>query len=61
MASQIAAESESQMTNYIPSSNGTGYRHYQNQGYVGQTYGKRNPRVTFEDYQGGHSDRRPDQ
>ena len=64
MASQIAAESESQMTNYIPSSNETGCRHFysgQNQGCGDQPNGNRNPRVTFEDYQSGHSDRRPDQ
>ena len=64
MASQIAAESEHQMTNYIPSCNGAGYRHFysdQNQGYVGQPNGNRNPRVTFEDYQSGHCDRSPDQ
>ena len=64
VASQIAAESESQMTNYIPSSNETGCRHFysgQNTGYGDQPNGNRNPRVTFEDYQSGHSDRRPDQ
>ena len=28
---------------------------------MGQPNGNRNPRLTFEDYQGGHSDRRTDQ